>query len=146
MSGVVRCWVGVATMVVAISIRPAGASPDTQARPPDTSLTVTRLLDRPIIAPDTDPSIGANIQGPSLIRVPDWVPARLGKYYLYFADHKGAYIRLAYADDLRGPWRVHAPGSLQLKGSFLLTEPPSEPAEAIEKLRATPRPASLPTT
>ena len=68
---------------------------------------------------------------------------RLGNYYLYFADHKGRYIRLAYADNLLGPWRVHVPGSLQLEGSYLLTEPPSGPAEALDKLRATPRPANL---
>ena len=56
---------------------------------------VRRIGDAPIITPATDPSIGHNIQGPSLVRVPDWVPNRLGRYYLYFADHKGAYIRLA---------------------------------------------------
>src|SRR5262245_25405114 len=75
---------------------------------------IDRLLDRPIITPALDPSIGPNIQGPSLIRVPDWAPGRLGRYYLYFADHKGRYIRLAYADELLGPWRIHVPGSLQL--------------------------------
>jgi hypothetical protein len=56
---------------------------------------ISRIVDRPIISPKTHPSIGANIQGPSLIRVPDWVEGRLGAYYLYFADHKGSYIRLA---------------------------------------------------
>ena len=44
-----------------------------------------RLLDRPIITPDLDPTIGVNIQGPSMIRVPDWIRDRLGAYYLYFA-------------------------------------------------------------
>ena len=79
------------------------------------SVRVERLLDRPIITPDLDGSIGPNIQGPSLIRVPEWAPGRLGSYYLYFADHKGHYIRLAYADDLLGPWHIHVPGSLQLE-------------------------------
>ena len=46
------------------------------------SITVTRLMDQPIIRPDLHPSIGQNIQGPSLIRVPDWVADPLGKYYL----------------------------------------------------------------
>ena len=64
-------------------------------QPPATHVRVERLLDGPIIGPDLDPSIGQNIQGPSLIRVPDWVENRLGNYYLYFADHKGRYIRLA---------------------------------------------------
>ena len=61
-----------------------------------------RLLNHPIITPKTHPSIGRNIQGPSLIQVPDWVVNPLGSYYLYFADHKGSYIRLAYANELTG--------------------------------------------
>ncbi len=70
--------------------------------------------DGPIIRPDMDARMGANINGPSLIRAPEWLPSRLGEYYLYFADHKGTYIRLAYADDLLGPWQTHRPGALQL--------------------------------
>lgn len=42
----------------------------------------------------------------------------LGRYYLYFADHNGKSIRLAYADRLEGPWRVYAPGTLQLSQSY----------------------------
>jgi hypothetical protein len=113
------------------------------AQTPRSSVRVQRLLDRPVITPESDPSLGPNIQGPSLIRVPDWVSGRLGKYYLYFADHKGRYIRLAYADNVLGPWKIHVPGSLQLEGSYLLTKPPSGPVEALEKLRATPKPANL---
>ena len=88
-------------------------------------MRVERLIDQPIIHPSLDPSIGGNIQGPSLIRVPDWVDAPLGRYYCYFADHKGSYIRLAYADALTGPWRIHVPGALQLAESHFLTELPS---------------------
>jgi len=76
-----------------------------------------RLAGNPIITPATDPSIGTNINGPSMIRVPSWVRNPLGKYYLYFADHSGKYIRLAYADRVEGPWKVHAPGTLQLAQS-----------------------------
>ena len=68
----------------------------------------------PIIRPDMDGRMGDNINGPALIRAPQWLPNRLGEYYLYFADHKGSYIRLAVADDLLGPWRTHEPGALQL--------------------------------
>ena len=89
-----------------------------------TGVRVVRLADGPIIAPSLHPSIGENIQGPSLIRVPEWVEDRLGQYYLYFADHKGSYIRLAYANALTGPWRVHPPGSLKLAQSRFLTEAP----------------------
>jgi len=98
-------------------------------------MRVTRLTDAPIITPELHPSIGENIQGPSLIRVPDWVESPLGKYYLYFADHKGSYIRLAYADNLCGPWAVYAPGSLQLADSQFLTEPPVAPPEQVEALK-----------
>jgi hypothetical protein len=86
-------------------------------------VSAERLLNGPIIMEATHPSIGANIQGPSLIRVPDWIEGRLGCYYLYFADHKGSYIRLAYADDLLGPWTVYPPGSLKLEQSHFSTEP-----------------------
>ena len=97
---------------------------------------VVRLLDAPIVRPDLHPSIGENIQGPSLIRVPDWVEDRLGAYYLYFADHKGQYIRLAYADDVLGPWRIYQAGSLQIANSHFLTEPPAVSPEELERLRA----------
>ena len=88
-------------------------------------MRVRRLVDGPIIGPALHPSIGMNIQGPSLIRVPEWIEDRLGAYYLYFADHKGSYIRLAYADQLGGPWQVHPPGSLHLAQSGFLTAPPT---------------------
>ncbi len=87
-------------------------------------VAVDRLGDGPIIYPELHPSIGVNIQGPSLIEVPGWVSEPLGRYYLYFADHKGRYIRLAYAATLTGPWRIHVPGSLQLAESCFLTQPP----------------------
>ncbi|KPK55731.1 MAG: hypothetical protein AMS21_13330 [Gemmatimonas sp. SG8_38_2] len=66
-----------------------------------------RLLDAPIITPELDPSIGVNIQGPSLIRVPDWVQAPLGRYYLYFAED-----------------------------SYFLTDPPEVPPGEFERIRA----------
>ena len=98
------------------------------------TVRVERLLDAPIIDASTHPSIGANIQGPSLIRVPDWVEDRLGRYYLYFADHKGSYIRLAYADAVAGPWTVHPPGSLQLAESLFPTEPPEVSPELLARV------------
>ncbi|MDE2965953.1 MAG: hypothetical protein OXS30_00505 [Chloroflexota bacterium] len=70
--------------------------------------------DGPIIRPDMDVRMGDNINGPSLIRAPEWLANPLGEFYLYFADHKGTYIRLAAADDLLGPWRMHEAGALQL--------------------------------
>jgi hypothetical protein len=99
-------------------------------------LRVERLVDAPIIGPALHPSIGDNIQGPSLIRVPAFVPAPLGHYYLYFADHKGRYIRLAYADELTGPWHIYAPGSLQLDASQFLTQPPALSSTQRAELQA----------
>lgn len=97
----------------------------------------------PIVTPDTHPSIGENIQGPSLICVPDWVEDRLGRYYLYFADHKGKYIRLAYADELTGPWQIHVPGSLHLKDSLFPVDPPPVPEDGGTAAMASSR-ASMP--
>ncbi len=92
--------------------------------PPPPKPMVDRLIDGPIVSAASHPSIGDNIQGPSLVRVPDWVDEPLGCYYLYFADHKGRYIRLAYADELAGPWTVHVPGSLRLEDTPFLQTPP----------------------
>lgn len=80
-----------------------------------TAPRVARLPRNPIIRPEMLPgTVGHNINGPSLIRTPSWLPGRLSKYYLYFADHRGTYIRLAYADRLGGPWTIHEPGTLRL--------------------------------
>ncbi len=99
-------------------------------------MQATRLLDHPIIGPDTDPSIGDNIQGPSMVRAPNWLTGAPGRYLLYFADHKGGYIRLAHADEVVGPWTVHVPGSLKLADSCFLTEPPEATAEQLDGLEA----------
>lgn len=61
-----------------------------------------------------DATIGKNINGPSLIKVPDWIKKPLGKYYLYFAHHQGTFIRLAFSDDLLSRWQIYAPGTLSL--------------------------------
>ncbi len=81
-----------------------------------------RTASQAIIYPDMDNRMGGNINGPSLIRAPDWLPSPLGRYLLYFADHKGTYLRLAYADALQGPWTIHTPGCLELKDSHFPTE------------------------
>jgi hypothetical protein len=80
-------------------------------------MKVRRFPENPIIRPNMDPRMGDNVNGPSLIRVPDWIERPLGRYYLYFAHHDGRYIRLAYADDLHGPWRTYEPGVLPLATS-----------------------------
>ncbi len=58
---------------------------------------------------------GDNINGPSVIRIPDWIPkeqraAPQAQYYLYFAHHHGQYIRLAWAQAIEGPWHLYRTG------------------------------------
>ncbi|MBK1826741.1 hypothetical protein [Haloferula rosea] len=50
-----------------------------------------------------------NLNGAFCIRLPDDLPTGQrvhpsAKYYLYFADHAGTYIRMAWAADLEGSW------------------------------------------
>jgi hypothetical protein len=79
-------------------------------------MKVIRLRHNPIVRPDMlAGEEAANINGPSLIRAPGWLDRPLARYYLYFAHHSGRYLRLAVADELTGPWRVHAPGTLRLE-------------------------------
>jgi hypothetical protein len=78
-------------------------------------MQIVRFPNNPILRPHMDSRMGENTNGPSLIRVPDWLPHPLGRYYLYFAHHKGDYIRLAYSDHLEGPWKTYEPGTLQLE-------------------------------
>jgi len=71
---------------------------------------------KPIIQPGMLPGIdGLNINGPSLIKVPNWIKNPLGKYYLYFSHHDGKYIRMAYSDNIEGPYNIHPTGTLKLE-------------------------------
>lgn len=93
-------------------------------------VVVTRLPQNPIITNKTDDSLMQetikygyiNINGPSVIRVPSWVADPLGKYYMYFAHHKGAYVKLAYAGRIEGPWHIYQPGALHVKDSLFTTQ------------------------
>jgi hypothetical protein len=87
------------------------------------NIIVKRLKSNPIIYPELDDSLDHNINGPSLIIAPEWVEKPLGKYYLYFASHKGSYIYLAYANDLEGPWQIYKNGTLHLEESLFPTQP-----------------------
>jgi len=82
---------------------------------------------QPIITQNMFTSVGAhnegeNLNGPSVIRIPDWIepenradPEAL--YYLYFAHHDGAYIRMAWAKEIEGPWYLYNIGSAVLVGN-----------------------------
>ncbi len=92
-------------------------------------IEIIRIIDEPIIPPLLVEEIGENVQGPSLIKTPAWLKNPLGKYYLYFADHKGDRIKLAYSDNLIGPWTIHLGGTLNLEDSYFLREKPDIPAD-----------------
>ena len=90
----------------------------------------TRLLNQPIIHPTIHPKLiteakeygYTNINGPSLIKVPEWVENKLGNYYCYFAHHKGRFIRMAYADTLTGPWTMYDEDIMPLAKAGLAIE------------------------
>lgn len=106
-------------------------------------IEVNRLQNNPIIYHAMDDSLieevrhygYVNINGPSMIKVPPWVKKPLGKFYLYFAHHKGDYIKLAYADKPEGPWRIYPDGAFHVKDSlFATTPPPGKKITAIKGL------------
>lgn len=81
-------------------------------------MKIVRFKRNPVITTNMGRGMGGNINGPSLIRVPEWVEDPLGRYYLYFAHHHGTYIRLAYGDRIEGAWTIYEPGTLKLEDSF----------------------------
>ncbi len=70
-------------------------------------------------APDSQ---GNNINGPSVLRIPEWLPSEKradpkAEYYCYFGHHGGQYIRLAWAEKIDGPWNLYRVGSDVPKGT-----------------------------
>lgn len=59
---------------------------------------------------------GENINGPSVIRIPEWIAPEDRAhpdafYYCYFAHHDGQYIRMAWASEIEGTWHLYQTGS-----------------------------------
>ena len=98
-------------------------------------LIAYRLPNNPICDIRQQHQLGGNINGPSLIAAPAWLPKRHGRYYLYFAHHHGDHIRLATADDLSGPWHIHSQGVLSLPQTPLPLQKPdvAEPQWAVAR-------------
>ena len=96
------------------------------AQPP----AAIRFSANPLITQRMSTTLGDDINGPSIIAVPKWIAHARGRYYLYFAHHKGTFIRIAYANDLAGPWKISEPGVLDVKATaFYRPQPdPSNPA------------------
>jgi hypothetical protein len=98
-----------------------------QSRSARPDVVAERFRSNPLIAAALDASLGGNVNGPTVIRVPDWIERPLGRYYMYFANHMGETIRLAYADEPTGPWTVHAPGVLDVRATaFFRPQPDPE--------------------
>ena len=94
--------------------------------------SVSRL--KPIVTTDMlSGDLGNNINGPSLIKVPDWIDNPLGKYYLYFAHHEGDHIRMAYSDSIDRDWKIYKGGTLKLKDSACIDHIASPDVHVDEK-------------
>jgi hypothetical protein len=115
---------------LALALWSAIAAPATTA-PDGIELRAIRLPQNPLITVDSSRSLGDNVNGPSIIRVPSWVQRPLGRYYLYFAHHKGDHIRLAYANAIAGPWKVHEPGVLQVRDTAFFRPQPDPPETGL---------------
>jgi len=124
-----RFEVGLALMssLLSSALPPGAGRAQSQAPGGASQIEVTRLGDGPLVTVESSRTLGVNVNGPSLIRVPGWVQHSLGRYYLYFANHKGKFIRLAYADKISGPWKIYEPGVLRVEDTAL-----GRPAPAID--------------
>ena len=109
-----------ASLLIAILFAPASAQ-----------IKVARFTQNPLITTRTARSLGSNVNGPAVIRVPDWVQRPLGRYYMYFANHMGEFIRLAYANELTGPWKIHEPGALHVRDTAMF-RPGPDPKETLD--------------
>jgi hypothetical protein len=91
------------------------------------ALNPRRFTQNPLITLASSPTLGGNVNGPTVIRVPAWVDRPLGKYYMYFANHMGDFVRLAYSDDVHGPWTIYEPGVLHVRDTAFFRPQPDPP-------------------
>jgi hypothetical protein len=103
------------------------------AREAATRVAAVRVPQNPLITVATSPSLGDNVNGPSIIRVPAWIPHPLGRYYAYFGHHKGQFIRLAYADAVIGPWKIYEPGVVPVKDTVFYRPQPDPPDGPVDQ-------------
>lgn len=75
--------------------------------------------------------LGYNINGPSVIRVPEWIDDAPGNYLMYFAHHQGEYIRLAFADSPLGKWSIYGGGCLHLKDAACIKDHIASPEAVV---------------
>ena len=94
------------------------------------TLNPRRLDQNPLITVRSSSTLGGNVNGPTVIRVPEWIERPLGTYYMYFANHMGDFVRLAYADAIEGPWKIYEPGVLHVRDTAFYRDQP-DPAETL---------------
>nr|WBF71106.1 hypothetical protein [Megavirus caiporensis] len=77
------------------------------------------LMDNDRLSPSCDDDNDINF--PTIVRAPIWLQNRLYEiigskptYLMYFSDHHGKQIFMAYSNNIKGPWNVYAPGTLKL--------------------------------
>jgi hypothetical protein len=108
-----------------LPMQPAGNTP--------VPVSAVRLKQNPLITVETSRSLGDNVNGPSIIRVPSWIPHPLGRYYAYFGHHKGQFIRLAYADAIAGPWKIYEPGVVPVGDTAFYRQQPDPPDGPVDQ-------------
>ena len=102
---------------VSLAIVPAAAIPEPEPVQEPVRLNNSQpIIDQAMFAAVGAEEEGENINGPSMMRIPDWIPPServdpSAVYYLYFAHHDGGYIRMAWAADIEGPWTLYQTGS-----------------------------------
>jgi hypothetical protein len=72
----------------------------------------------------------------SPMKVPHWLPNPLGRYYMYFSNHHGYFIQLAYADKVEGPWTVYAPPTLTLEQVYKVNNNTYDPKNLDDSTEA----------
>jgi hypothetical protein len=119
-------------VVLAAGLGAAAASTPTAeqaAQPP--RVTARRFATNPLVTVRSSPSLGDNVNGPSVIRLPSWIPNPRGRYAMYFAHHMGRHIRVAFADRVEGPWRIHEGGVLPVEQTAF-DRPQPDPPETLD--------------
>ena len=67
-----------------------------------------------IISDKLQANAGQNINGATCVEMPEWYKPRLGNFHLYFADHSGQFIKVAYTDNIESKWSVSPSRTINL--------------------------------
>lgn len=113
-------WLAAAAVLACAAVLRAQA-------PATAPLNPQRFAANPLITVSSSPTLGGNVNGPTVIRVPSWVERPMGKYYMYFANHMGDFVRFAWADAVIGPWTIRDTGVLHVKDTAFFRAQPDPP-------------------